>query len=624
MAKKQPARRTRRQPGITSITYWRKFATHRIIYLGLAALIGLGIVAYFGTSPFGSSTAARREYLADVVATVNGEPILRGEYERVAERARRTAGTSIAMAAMQEGYLLSGMVDQALLRAEAKRRGIRVSDDDVDRAINEMRTLRQSGRTERLNDEDLLKMTGMETMSDLRESVAKDLLPQRLGEALARTDRLTFDDLARSYDEVRVRHILVAVSGDRAPLGKGLPEAQARRRVEQILDQLHKGADFAKLADQYSDDPSNKVPGKPGKGGDLGWYKRGGGYDKAFEEAAFALKKGEMSGLVRTPFGFHIIKVEDTRRQLPADYEKNKAQLLQTFRSQKASEALRGFLEKERPRAKIVWKDPALEWRYAYARSGLMGGLIMPGRQDQQKAEEDLVRRLRAYVPKHKTDSAAALVLGQMLNRQLMMANLPAALTGGKAPKVDKEKLRAEVIQCYEIALQHAEDQDTRLSLARMYQEAKQPQKALEQYRMMHRLLAWDNSVETRFIREQVERGLRELGDKKMADEEAKKIAEIKAKEEQERKEAAERAKAEQARRAAAANKAGHGTASSGAKDGKTPSTASAPARTNAKPAEAASKTGSDTSPAAGRKTTGSSGTFTVPVPQNKPGAGGR
>ncbi len=551
MAKKQPPRKTRKQPNITSITYWRKFATHRIIYVGLAALIGLGIVAYFGTSPIAGGGAARRQYLVDTVATVNAEPILRGDYERLAERVRRSAGGSPSMIVMQEGFLLTSLVDSALLRAEAKKRGINVTDGDITKAINEMRTIKQANRTERLSDEDLLKVTGAETMSDLRDSVAKDLLPQLLGRSAARADRLTYDDLARSYDEIRVRHILIAVAGDRAPAGKGLPEEQARRKAEQILQELRSGADFAALANRYSDDPSNKVPKGAGKGGDLGWYKRGGGFDPAFEDAAFALKPGEVSGLVRTPFGFHIIKVEETRRNLPADFEKNKAQLLEEYRARKASEALRSILDQERPKAKIVWKDPALEWRYAYAKSGAMGSMAMLGQA--QGSEADLIKMLRAYVPTHKTDSAAALVLGQILNRQLMMANLPPQLAGKNAPKVDKDKLRAEVIQCFEIALEHSEDQDTRLTLARLYREANQPEKALDQYRMMHRLLAWDESTETRFVREQIEKGLRELGDLKLADEEAKVIAHLKAKEDQQRKEAAEKAKAEAAQRAKAA-----------------------------------------------------------------------
>jgi|GEM_PF-630418 len=547
MARKQAPRTSRRKPSVTSITYWRKFATHRAIYIGLAAIIGLGIVAYFGTSPWGGGAGtARHEYLADAIATVNGEPVSRGEYEKMAESARRRAGGSIAMVVTEEGYILANLVDSALLRAEARRRGLAVSDADIDRAITEMRTIRQANRTERLSDEDLLKISGMETMSDLRDGVRKDLLPRALGEALSRASRLTFDDLARSHDEIKVRHILVAVSGPRSPAGKGLPEGQAKRRAEQVLQEVRTGGSFAELADKYTDDPSNKPPKAPAKGGDLGWYKRGGGFAREFEDAAFALKAGETSGLVKTPFGYHIIKVDEIRRNLPKDYEKTKVQLLEGLRNRRMSDALRTFMEEARPKAKVVWNDPSLEWRYAYSRSNPMGsaGMFQPNAAEGQEAVR---KKLKAYVPTHKTDSAAALILGQMLYRDLIMAGMPAGIAPAPQKPVDKEKLRAEVIANYEIALEHAEDQDTRLTLARLYREAKQDEKALNQYRMMHRLMAWDEAVESRYIREQVEKALRELGDPKLADEEAKTIAVIKAKEEQQRKEAAEKQKTEKA-----------------------------------------------------------------------------
>lgn len=553
MSKKQAPRRRSRKPSITSITYWRKFASHRIIYIGIAAVFGLGIVAYFSSSPWGGATgSARREYLEDAIATVNGEPIVRGDYEKMAEGARRRSGGSIVMTVTEEGYILSSLVDSALLRAEAKKRRVGVSSSDVEKAISEMRTIRQAGRTERLSDDDLLKLSGVQTMSDLREALQRDLQPRKLAETLSNADRLNYDDLAKSYDEIKVRHILVAVAGEQAPGGKGMPEGQAKRKAEQLLQQLRGGGSFADIANKHSDDPSNKPGSGPAKGGDLGWYKRGGGFAKPFEDAAFTLKPGEMSGLVKTQFGYHIIKVDDVRRKLPDDYEKTKTQLLETLRNQRMSDSLRALLDELRPKAKVVWQDPSLEWRYAYARSSPMGsmGMFQPGTQGSQ---DEMIKKLRTYVPAHKTDSAAALVLGQMLNRQLIMAGMPPGIAPEQTQKVDKEKLRAEVIANYEIALEHAEDQDTRLTLARLYREAKQNDKALDQYRMMHRLLAWDDSVERRYIREQIEKGLRELGDKKLADDEAAKIAEIKVKEEQQRKEAAAREAEEKAK--AAANK---------------------------------------------------------------------
>ncbi|HKG12164.1 MAG TPA: peptidylprolyl isomerase [Pyrinomonadaceae bacterium] len=81
----------------------------------------------------------------------------------------------------------------------------------------------------------------------------------------------------------------------------------SRAKVEDILRRARAGEDFAKLADEFTDDPSGR-----GRGGDLGWFGRGM-MVKPFEDAAFALKPGELSGVVESPFGFHVIKLEERR-----------------------------------------------------------------------------------------------------------------------------------------------------------------------------------------------------------------------------------------------------------------------------------------------------------------------
>jgi parvulin-like peptidyl-prolyl isomerase len=82
-----------------------------------------------------------------------------------------------------------------------------------------------------------------------------------------------------------------------------------RAKIEGLLARVRAGEDFAKLADEFTEDPSGK-----GRGGDLGWFGRGM-MVKPFEDAAFALKPGEVSGVFETVFGFHIVKLDERRTQ---------------------------------------------------------------------------------------------------------------------------------------------------------------------------------------------------------------------------------------------------------------------------------------------------------------------
>lgn len=98
---------------------------------------------------------------------------------------------------------------------------------------------------------------------------------------------------------IRVAHILVRVP----EVGGGEAAAGARAKAEEALGRIRQGADFAKVAQEVSEDPATAS-----KGGELGWISRGE-LVPTFEQAAFAMKPGEVVGPVRTPFGYHVIKV---------------------------------------------------------------------------------------------------------------------------------------------------------------------------------------------------------------------------------------------------------------------------------------------------------------------------
>jgi peptidyl-prolyl cis-trans isomerase D len=113
-----------------------------------------------------------------------------------------------------------------------------------------------------------------------------------------------FSDLIEDItpDEIAASHILISYKGAERSSATRTKE-EARKLAEEVLAKAQaSGANFAALAGQYSDEPGAKE-----RGGDLGTFKKGA-MAKPFEDAAFKLKVGEISGVVETPFGFHIIK----------------------------------------------------------------------------------------------------------------------------------------------------------------------------------------------------------------------------------------------------------------------------------------------------------------------------
>lgn len=139
--------------------------------------------------------------------------------------------------------------------------------------------------------------------------------------------------------QVRVRHILLRLqkNADKEMV------RQTRQRAEDILKKVKAGEDFAVLAAALSEDPGSRD-----RGGDLGWVVRSK-LDPAFAKAAFATKKGQISGPVRSAYGFHILKVEDRRpaRQLPykAVAERIRKELMSRLKESKVHEFIEAAMK---------------------------------------------------------------------------------------------------------------------------------------------------------------------------------------------------------------------------------------------------------------------------------------
>lgn len=184
-----------------------------------------------------------------------------------------------------------------------------------------------------------LRLARDKVLSDawLQHMQAKHRLSDQLAEAQARNVYNAKPVRFEQFEQVQVRHILVA--GD-------TPEAKAK--AEELLTQLKAGADFAELAKTNSDDK-----GSAAKGGDLGYFESGRMVPE-FDQAAFALDKpGALSDLVKTKFGYHILRLEGRRPAGVQPYAEVREQLLTEVRNKAVQEAIDLEAEKLRSQGKL-------------------------------------------------------------------------------------------------------------------------------------------------------------------------------------------------------------------------------------------------------------------------------
>ncbi len=149
----------------------------------------------------------------------------------------------------------------------------------------------------------------------------------------------------RTAEERKARHILLKAAEDADDAAVN----EAKAKAEALLQRINSGEDFAELAMAESQDP-----GSARNGGDLGFFGLGV-MDKAFEEATFALQKGQVSGVVRSAFGFHIIKLEDIKGGETKPYEAVAAELKREIQSERAAEI---FYDKAEQLASLTYEQP--------------------------------------------------------------------------------------------------------------------------------------------------------------------------------------------------------------------------------------------------------------------------
>ncbi|MDH5784653.1 MAG: SurA N-terminal domain-containing protein [Chromatiales bacterium] len=209
---------------------------------------------------------------------------------------------------------------------------------DIDLTEDEMRSYYETNASRFMQPErvkiDYLELKADEIASGM--SVTEEEVRQRY-----ESQKINF----RTPEERKASHILLqtTVDADEAALN------EVRAKAEALLQRINDGEDFAELAKAESQDP-----GSARNGGDLGFFGRGV-MDAAFEEATFALQKGQVSGVVRSNFGFHIIKLEDIRGGETKPYETVAKELKREMQLEMSSEI---FFNKVDQLASLTYEQP--------------------------------------------------------------------------------------------------------------------------------------------------------------------------------------------------------------------------------------------------------------------------
>ncbi len=284
----------------------------------------------------------------EVIATVNDEPILGSDLRFLAYTTTAATEDSLKNVAFNE-RMLDQMIDRMVFSQEAKAAGFSVPDTTVEATVAQF--IQQFGGEERVGQ--MLTRMGIER-TDLSRSFKRDMVIREFVQKkvepsieVAEEDSRAFYEQHKesfaSVDSVRARHIILMARQTDTPEIK----EERHKQMMDIRKRAKAGEDFAALARQYSQD------GAASDGGDLGYFARGM-MVQPFSDAAFALKKGQISDIVETQFGYHVIQCVDVKPARKTTWEDVRPRVDSMLRQQSLGTELQNRLKRDRETAIIV------------------------------------------------------------------------------------------------------------------------------------------------------------------------------------------------------------------------------------------------------------------------------
>jgi peptidyl-prolyl cis-trans isomerase C len=274
-----------------------------------------------------------------ILATVNGDPITLGEFNERYARAGLKPEKEAERGVREE--FLNRIIERKMLVKEAQRRRFKVSLPEINARIETVR--REQGKDVK----ETLSGLGVD-FEKWKSDVWEDMMIEKLvsrevgGNVPVSAAEIRQYYNANQYEyerpeQVRVRQIVVASAGE----------------AQQILEQIKAGADFAALAREKSTAP------EAAEGGDLGYFAMG---DMPGEfNVVFGLPRGGVSGVVKSPYGFHLFKLEDKRKAGKISLQEASKEIAGKLKHRKQDQRYRQWLTELRSRTKFVVNYQALE-----------------------------------------------------------------------------------------------------------------------------------------------------------------------------------------------------------------------------------------------------------------------
>lgn len=274
-----------------------------------------------------------------IVATVNGDPITLAEFQERFARAGFKPEQGVALEVKQD--FLNRLIERKMMLGEAQRRRIKIGRAEINKRIEAL-------RTENGNDvKEVLSEQGID-FEKWKSDIWEDMMVERLlAREVSRHVSVSSSEVKRYYqanpqefqkpDQVHARQIVVST------------EAEAQK----VMEVLQTGADFATVARTKSTAPEAE------RGGDLGYFAMG---DMPTEfNVVFGLSKGGISGIVKSPYGFHIFKLEDKRRAGTISLDEAYKEISEKLRREKEDRQYKQWLQELRSRTKFEVNYQALE-----------------------------------------------------------------------------------------------------------------------------------------------------------------------------------------------------------------------------------------------------------------------